>query len=112
MSAPIRAGLIRQGDVLLIPRVAAPSRAVPCPKDDGRIILAYGEVTGHAHAIEGGGIATLYDLPDATDGRRALFVDGTARLVHEEHAPAVLAGWYDVTVQSEYTPAAIQNVLD
>jgi hypothetical protein len=44
---------LRQGDVLLVP--IAPSR-IPAgrvvPRDRGRIVLAYGEVTGHAHAID------------------------------------------------------------
>ena len=102
-------GLIRQGDVLLIPRTAAPAQRTPRPTDNGRVILAYGEVTGHAHAIEDAACATLYDTGD---GGVALEVRDVTRLTHEEHAPAVVCGWYDVVIQSEYTPEAIQNVLD
>jgi hypothetical protein len=45
---------VRQGDVLL-ERVGdfdqLPTGLVPVPRDRGRVILAYGEVTGHAHAL-------------------------------------------------------------
>ena len=40
----------RQGDVLLRRVSQLPDGAVKSPKTD-RIVLAYGEVTGHAHAI-------------------------------------------------------------
>ncbi len=42
----------RQGDVLVIRRrrVAA-DRLRPIAREDGRIVLAHGEATGHAHAI-------------------------------------------------------------
>ena len=42
---------IRQGDVLLVPVASLPAGCVEVPNDKGRIVLAYGEVTGHAHAI-------------------------------------------------------------
>ena len=42
---------IRQGDVYLIPVVAIPATATPVAREAGRLILAHGEVTGHAHAI-------------------------------------------------------------
>ena len=41
----------RQGDVAIIPTTAIPDGVTPIERDDGRIVLAYGEVTGHAHAI-------------------------------------------------------------
>lgn len=42
---------IRQGDVLLKQAAAVPPDAILVPDDRGRVVLAYGEVTGHAHAI-------------------------------------------------------------
>lgn len=42
---------IRQGDVLLKPVAELPKDCTEVPLDRGRIVLAYGEVTGHAHAI-------------------------------------------------------------
>ena len=44
----------RQGDVGLIPVASLPDGAKKVPRDKGRIVLAYGEVTGHAHAIYDG----------------------------------------------------------
>lgn len=41
----------RQGDVLLERIAALPSGLQLVPRDKGRVILAYGEVTGHAHAL-------------------------------------------------------------
>jgi hypothetical protein len=40
----------RQGDVLLIKIDGIPKQA-SAEKNPDRIVLAYGEVTGHAHAI-------------------------------------------------------------
>lgn len=54
--------LYRQGDVLIM-RVEG--KCVPgaeVKRDKGRVVLAYGEVTGHAHAIRSRA-ATLYELP-------------------------------------------------
>jgi len=42
----------RQGDVLLIRVDALPTGLREIPRDRGRVVLAYGETTGHAHAIE------------------------------------------------------------
>ncbi len=44
-------GSIRQGDVLLIPVKRILDDATPVARDHGRVVLAYGEVTGHSHAI-------------------------------------------------------------
>jgi len=42
---------VRQGDVQLQPVSSLPSGCTEIPADGNRIVLAYGEVTGHAHAI-------------------------------------------------------------
>ena len=41
----------RQGDVLILRVNSVPDGLKVEPRDNGRVILAYGEVTGHAHAI-------------------------------------------------------------
>jgi hypothetical protein len=93
----------RQGDVLLI-RVdglfATKGRKVAC--EDGRVVLAHGEATGHAHAIEAAG-AELYE---EADGKRFLQVTGEpATLAHEEHGAIRLEpGVYEVRRQREYVP--------
>src|SRR5574337_1205802 len=45
----------RQGDVLLIATTnhEISSDAKLVPRDHGRVVLAYGEATGHAHALAG-----------------------------------------------------------
>ena len=95
----------RQGDVLLIAVDAIPGRAVPVPRDQGEIVLAYGEVTGHRHAIAEPH-AELLALPDQEIERRFLRVVGDeAGLRHEEHDTiTVPPGSYQVVRQQEYVP--------
>ena len=95
----------RQGDVLLIAVDAIPGRAVPVPRDQGEIVLAYGEVTGHRHAITEPR-AELLALPDQEIERRFLRVVGDeAGLRHEEHDTiTVPPGDYQVVRQREYVP--------
>lgn len=103
----------RQGDVL-VAGVGARGSALPkgaqkVKRDTGRIVLAYGEVTGHAHAITSPH-ATLWE---SGDGARYLEVKRTCSLMHEEHATITIpAGLYQITRQREYSPEAIRFVAD
>ena len=101
----------RQGDVFLVP-IAGPAgvaTSTEVPRDAGRVVLAYGEVTGHAHAIADDA-ATLW--VDGDDVRR-LVVEAEVFLRHEEHATiAVPPGAYEVRIQREYSPAGIVRVAD
>jgi len=101
----LREAQYRQGDVLLIAVDAIPGRAVPVPRDQGEIVLAYGEVTGHRHAIAEPH-AELLALPDQEIERRFLRIVGDkARLRHEEHDTiTVPPGDYQVVRQREYVP--------
>lgn len=102
--------MYRQGDVLLIPTPHLPCDAQLLQRDDGRVVLAYGEVTGHAHAIDAPD-AELWSLADEVD--RYLRLRSRARLQHEEHATLVLEpGCYRVVRQREYAPDAVRNVAD
>ena len=97
----------RQGDVLLVKVDALPDGAV-AQEVDGRIVLAYGEVTGHAHAVGLEG-AMLYK----SNGEDLLKVHKATALVHEEHSPIALdPGVYKVVRQREYTPQEIRRVSD
>lgn len=98
----------RQGDVLLLKVDGMPPDVVPVDLDNGRVILAYGEVTGHAHALNPAG-ATLYARGD----ERFLTVTEPTPLVHEEHNPIELpAGTYKVVRQREYAPREVRFVSD
>lgn len=100
--------MYRQGDVLIIPTNEKPS-GEQIARDRERIVLAYGEVTGHAHAIMERDAA----LWDSGNGVRILAAKEPLRLVHEEHATInIPAGNYKIVQQREYHPDAIRNVAD
>lgn len=103
--------IVRQGDVMLrqvtpdvhtkLQEVWENGLAKIVERDNGRVVLAYGEVTGHSHALHSPKV-TMF----AADGRlsgRYLKVDETADLVHEEHDTiSVPPGVYEVVRQREY----------
>jgi hypothetical protein len=103
--------MYRQGDVLIVPIEALPAGLVPGPRDRGRLVLARGEATGHAHVITGPDVV-LHASADDVD---RLFVEivTRARLVHEEHgAITIPAGVYRVVRQREYEPGTYRYVAD
>ena len=98
--------IYRHGDVLITPVDQVPVDARPRQG----LVLAYGEITGHAHRIE-------------TDARAELFEAGTqlflrvlgspARVVHEEHRVIELPpGNYRVWRQREFDPRQDLTVMD
>ena len=99
--------MYRQGDVLLVKRdVAIFSDTRPVPRVKGRVILALGEATGHAHAID----SPLAELFEERDGTLLLHVAGSCDLKHEEHDPIQLdEGVYEVRRQREYVPEGQQQ---
>ena len=99
-------GIYRQGDVFMIPANDGPSDT---PEDrEGDIILAHGEVTGHAHRIKDTQAKTF-----SIGGKRYLVVDRPTDVTHEEHATITLPqGRYEIRIQREYTPESIRNVMD
>lgn len=105
--------MFRQGDVLLRRVDAIPAGVRPEKTDNGRVVLAYGEVTGHAHAIACTE-AKSFSMTDAAGAvRRFLDVASGATLKHEEHSALPLpSGVYEIVQQREYFPDAIRNVAD
>lgn len=105
-------GMGRQGDVLIVPASVPFSEGdlgkLVQDSDGSRVVLAYGEVTGHAHAFypqldereeaandaDARPRAALYELSNPgrycattlTDGVRALRLTARCLLRHEEHA--------------------------
>lgn len=104
--------IYRQGDVLIRQIDKLPKDAMAVP-NKGRIVLAYGEATGHAHAIASDE-AMEYTMVDAHGAvRRFLSVASSATVKHEEHAAIPLpAGVYEIVQQREYSPEEIRNVAD
>lgn len=119
---------IRQGDVY-VAQVQGRAKAGKEITDNGRVILAYGEQTGHAHEVieatnnsaRQSASAALYQanetetIPPAQlfeepDGTRYLFVDRPCLLVHQEHgAIALTPGTYRVVRQREYVAADLNR---
>lgn len=104
--------MYRQGDVLIIPTTKKPTKAMkPVARDNGRLVLAYGEVTGHAHAVHDAGTMLRNEAAELQD--LMMLLPGGGTVVHEEHRAIPLApGNYTVRRQREYTPDAIRNVAD
>lgn len=103
--------ICRQGDVLIVRVGDLPRDSVAQNRDEReRVILAHGELTGHAHAIHDRGARLL------ETAARAVFLevtDETASLVHEEHKTVELPkGVYRIVKQTEYSPEALRNVAD
>jgi hypothetical protein len=108
-------------------------------REDGRIILAHGEQTGHAHEVVNPiafGDDVGLDIPAADffeepNGRRVLLINRRCVLRHEEHGLITLdpakpeqvrqgdvllqplgPGAYEVKRQREYSPSEIRTVAD
>lgn len=103
--------LYRQGDVLIARIDEIPDGLHPVPMESGRVVLAHGEVTGHAHAVEG---PVQFLAADVAELERAfLRVEQEAQVVHEEHDTIVLPpGDYEVRRQREYAPQQNTWVAD
>lgn len=108
----------RQGDVFIQAVEVMPATLEIVPHDGrGRVILALGESTGHAHAIADDDVQLFAHVtPGATAeaAERYLRVGAAgATLRHEEHAAIALPpGFYRVDIQREYSPLAVRTVAD
>lgn len=127
---------LRQGDVQIQQVATLPAGCVEIPPEGRRIVLAHGEVTGHAHAIYDHQVkpAARQEQPGQADeiaqaaiaraqskarlwqapgGERFLEVTETVHLRHEEHtAHTIPPGIYHLPRQMEYRPAELQRVAD
>jgi len=123
--------MFRQGDVLIVMVAALAAGAKRRERENGRVVLAHGEVTGHAHAIERTDVVH-YDAPNAEQAAQQLLADAGftfevspqnepsfleipsgADVVHEEHGTVSLpAGNAVVLRQREYAPEQIRQIAD
>jgi len=102
--------MFRQGDVMIVEVERTESTLAQVDRENGRIVLAHGEVTGHAHAITSSD-AMLF--MDAKTLDRYLDVKAPVTLDHEEHSRIELpSGFYRVIQQREYRPEGIRRVAD
>ena len=110
--------LYRQGDVLLRgvePGLSSAWRPAELPaastvEEQGEVVLAHGERTGHRHRF-----AARAPVRAWSEGRRRFVVVGGrgARLVHEEHGPiSIPPGAYEVVIQQEFSPYRLAPVED
>jgi hypothetical protein len=100
--------IYRQGDVLIERIASIPKTATKQKAENGRIILAHGEATGHHHSLD---IDSADWWKSGTD--QFLNVTNPAKVVHQEHGAIELPrGKYRVLRQREYSPEAIRNVAD
>ena len=100
----------RQGDVYITQIDKLPEGLKAHKKDKGDFILAYGEVTGHAHRI-----SDTKDMDMFIDENDVLNLRTSApkELTHEEHDTITIPdGLSKITIQREYFPEGIRNVLD
>jgi hypothetical protein len=97
----VRPRMFRQGDVLLI--AVAPFDTAGLDREsnssDGRQILAWGEATGHVHAVA----QKATEIVIVGDDRYLVVDRDGAVLSHDEHGPIDLAsGMYRIVRQREY----------
>lgn len=89
----------------------------PVLREQGRVVLAHGELTGHAHAISSEH-AMLYETAAQGDaalrlGTRILSAGRAVALTHEEHGTIeVPAGTWGVRIQRQYKAGAFRRVED
>jgi hypothetical protein len=86
------------------------------PRERGRIVLAHGEVTGHAHAIASKS-AALHETTDNAAaialGTRILSARAAVALRHEEHSPInIPRGEWGVRIQRQYEAGEFRRVED
>ena len=95
---------VRQGDVCLIRIETLPVGCSEVLPDHGRIILAFGERTGHSHAVYG----VTAEQPNvrlwSAGAERFLQVLTHCEVLHEEHGAAPLEpGIYQLPGQYEFS---------
>lgn len=106
--------IYRQGDVLLIAVDNIPDGTKTKRRENGRVVLAHGEVTGHHHSIVEKGVK-LVTKEQAGELREWLSVTTAepVALTHQEHDTIMIPpGFYEKRTQREYSPEAIRNVQD
>ncbi len=88
----------QQGDVLIC-NGSIPNEAKEIKARNGKLILAEGEATGHAHSISASDGVSLMEL----DGALFLSTDKDVTIKHEEHKPiSIPPGKYKIGIVREW----------
>ena len=112
----VQGKMFRQGDVLIfsIEKIPSDVEVVFISREQGRVVLAHGEVTGHHHSIAEQGVELV-----TTEHAQELLMWMTVTapepvaLTHQEHDTILIPpGIYEVRRQREYSPAEIRRVAD
>jgi hypothetical protein len=104
--------MYRQGDILIVAIVSLPIGLEKIARENGRAVLAHGEVTGHAHAIKDKR-AMLFRDPNLAAMFLNVTGDEPVALEHDEHSTIDLPpGPYRVIRQREYSREEIRRVAD
>lgn len=105
--------LFRQGDILLRqvstdPQDEQYADMLVKERDNGRCIVAYGEVTGHAHEVDSE-TAEILRTTEETE-QEFLRIMETAGLVHDEHETLSLPqGIFAIVRQREHDPGPFRQ---
>jgi hypothetical protein len=104
----------RQGDILLVPVKDLPDGLKEVPRQNGRIVLAEGEVTGHFHAIEAEEVTFHAKSLEEVEGR-FLVIEAeaiTAEAVYEQRKTGrtiTPEPYYDEEIGATVTPDAYEE---
>ena len=94
--------MFRQGDVLIKRIEKLPEELVTIAPEAKGLVLAHGEVTGHAHAVADTNAAKLFWNKALT--QMFLLVETPTEVSHDEHSAIALEpGVYEVIRQREYS---------
>lgn len=108
-----KSGQIRQGDVLLVPIKKLPEGL---KRVEGKVILAKGEVTGHAHVVGEPEAAEAWrgGADDDADLAHYVVAKKNTKVTHEEHAAVALKKGvvYESPVQVDYSEERTRKVAD
>lgn len=104
---------IRQGDVMAYPITDLPEGLKPAQAENGRMILAHGEVTGHHHSFAMTDRVAMF-REDGSGGGLFMFANGPVALEHQEHSTLTIKpGAWEVRRQRTLSASGqIQRVAD
>ena len=102
-------GLVRQGDVTLVPVKGVEPKGEARASKAGLVILLEGEATGHHHSL----VADKAEVIDAAEGIFVRIME-VVELTHQEHGAVTLApGLYELRLDMDYVPGELpRRVLD